>query len=244
VLILGYTTFKSGKKAMASWKAESIAKKQEAGSQELPPVDEESKYRKFSFAVDYEEKDVSNENNPDIGEKVDKLTEIMKEEIRPKKQAVQMVILWIFIIVFALIRGGRTTFSIANIKFCSGSYWFVTVVQFLLLVLFTFLLGMVLYKKSQKKMDLGWLIGKGEILWNKSHLITYPALSFFAGLAGGMLGIGGGMVLGPLFLELGMSNTCTSATSATSVVSIIYILILFLYFRISSLLLHLPPYNT
>jgi len=32
-----------------------------------------------------------------------------------------------------------------------------------------------------------------------------------------MLGIGGGMIMGPLFLELGMNSKTTSATSAASV---------------------------
>ena len=43
-------------------------------------------------------------------------------------------------------------------------------------------------------------------------------LSFLAGALGGMLGLGGGMFMSPLLLELGMTPQVAVATSATTVV--------------------------
>ena len=37
-----------------------------------------------------------------------------------------------------------------------------------------------------------------------SHIWTYMAWAFGAGLGSGLLGIGGGMILGPLLLQLGV----------------------------------------
>lgn len=45
----------------------------------------------------------------------------------------------------------------------------------------------------------------------------YPLLSTTAGIFGGLLGIGGGMILGPLLLALGMLPESTAATSAMAV---------------------------
>ena len=46
----------------------------------------------------------------------------------------------------------------------------------------------------------------------------YPSYAVFAGILGGLVGIGGGMILGPLLLELGLHSRAVSATSATAVV--------------------------
>ena len=44
----------------------------------------------------------------------------------------------------------------------------------------------------------------GDIRWSEAGVKRYPMLTFFAGLLAGLVGIGGGMVLGPLLLEIGM----------------------------------------
>ena len=54
-------------------------------------------------------------------------------------------------------------------------------------------------------------------MWTGRNVYLYPALSGFAGMFGGLLGIGGGMIMGPLLLELGMLPNNTQATSATTV---------------------------
>lgn len=40
--------------------------------------------------------------------------------------------------------------------------------------------------------------------WKVHHLILYCACGITAGIVGGLLGLGGGFILGPLFLELGI----------------------------------------
>jgi uncharacterized membrane protein YfcA len=39
--------------------------------------------------------------------------------------------------------------------------------------------------------------------WNSVTTLTYPAVCSIAGLIAGMFGVGGGIVKGPLMLELG-----------------------------------------
>ncbi len=139
--------------------------------------------------------------------------------MNPRKKIMQMFVLWLMVVIFDLLRGGRRSSSvIPGLRYCSYSHSFITSLQFFLLLLFTLLLGKGVYEKNQRKINLGWTAGKGEVIWSKKSLIAYPALSLLAGIFCGMLGIGGGLILGPVFLEVGLSNSSASATAATSVV--------------------------
>lgn len=40
--------------------------------------------------------------------------------------------------------------------------------------------------------------------WKVHQLVLYCACGILAGIVGGLLGLGGGFILGPLFLELGI----------------------------------------
>merc|ERR1719233_1258529 len=51
--------------------------------------------------------------------------------------------------------------------------------------------------------------------WNQRNTIVYPSACSIAGLCAGLFGIGGGIVKGPLMLEMGVLPQVASATSAT-----------------------------
>lgn len=46
--------------------------------------------------------------------------------------------------------------------------------------------------------------GEAVITWKVHQLILYCCCGILAGIVGGLLGLGGGFILGPLFLELGI----------------------------------------
>jgi len=46
--------------------------------------------------------------------------------------------------------------------------------------------------------------GDQQTQWRAHQLILYCACGICAGMVGGLLGLGGGFILGPLFLELGI----------------------------------------
>ena len=55
---------------------------------------------------------------------------------------------------------------------------------------------------------------EGDVQWDNKTTIMYPAICTLAGLCAGMFGIGGGIVKGPLMLEMGVLPSVSSATAA------------------------------
>jgi hypothetical protein len=56
-----------------------------------------------------------------------------------------------------------------------------------------------------------------EIGWDESNTTIYPIFAIVAGLVAGMFGIGGGIIVGPLMLAIGVHPQVASATSACMV---------------------------
>ncbi|KAF3640400.1 putative protein disulfide isomerase-like 1-6-like [Capsicum annuum] len=66
-----------------------------------------------------------------------------------------------------------------------------------------------LYKGTRMVMS----SGEAVITWKVHQLILYCCCGILAGIVGGLLGLGGGFILGPLFLELGIPPQVSSATA-------------------------------
>ena len=64
------------------------------------------------------------------------------------------------------------------------------------------------YRKSIK-----YPFHESDVKWSVEILIKYPIYSFFGGTMAGLLGIGGGLIFGPLLLELGLNPIVSTATS-------------------------------
>merc|ERR1719261_451147 len=58
---------------------------------------------------------------------------------------------------------------------------------------------------------------EGVLQWTATNLWLYPVLSVVAGFLGGFLGIGGGIIMGPMLIELGMVPEANQATTAAFV---------------------------
>ncbi|CAE8697720.1 unnamed protein product [Polarella glacialis] len=56
-----------------------------------------------------------------------------------------------------------------------------------------------------------------DIRWDSKTTIRYPLLCTLAGILAGLFGVGGGIVKGPLMLEMGVSPRVAAATAATMI---------------------------
>jgi len=92
---------------------------------------------------------------------------------------------------------------------------------------FMFLTAFILKRKHQEKLKVGYTFkgydadGKPEdrpeyrdMKWDNDTLKKFPSIAILAGVAAGLLGIGGGMVIGPLFIKLDMQPKVGSSSCA------------------------------
>mmetsp|Transcript_42495 Transcript_42495/g.54642 ORF Transcript_42495/g.54642 Transcript_42495/m.54642 type:complete len:389 (+) Transcript_42495:857-2023(+) len=77
-----------------------------------------------------------------------------------------------------------------------------------------YLIGVRLYKQHEARAAAGYAYLETDIQFTKEQLGKFPVTAVNAGLAAGLLGIGGGMVIGPLFIEIGMQPQVGTSSCA------------------------------
>lgn len=75
----------------------------------------------------------------------------------------------------------------------------------------------VLTAEYKEKVRRGHAFVVGEVQWDSGNAIRYPALCALSGLLAGLYGVGGGIVKGPLMLEMGVTPVVASASAATMI---------------------------
>lgn len=100
---------------------------------------------------------------------------------------------------------------------CSVAYWMLIAVSFPFFAGATMYFGVKICRFHMQLQAAGYEYLKGDMVWTKDAITKYPAICTLAGLAAGLLGIGGGMVKGPLLLEMGLHPQVASATSSSMI---------------------------
>jgi uncharacterized membrane protein YfcA len=95
---------------------------------------------------------------------------------------------------------------------CTNLYWMQVAGMLAICLLFTGVGAKIMYGQSTAETQ-----EEGLLKWTPQTLWLYPIYSTVAGFLGGFLGIGGGIIMGPLLIELGMTNEANQATTATFV---------------------------
>ncbi|XP_051151598.1 sulfite exporter TauE/SafE family protein 3 [Andrographis paniculata] len=113
---------------------------------------------------------------------------------------------WVAFLALQLLKNASTT--------CSTLYWLVNLLQIPVAG------GVFAYESVS--LYYGWrsirsIQSKGEEVGGNNfkvhQLLTYGLFGAVAGIVGGLLGLGGGFIMGPLFLELGVPPQVSSATA-------------------------------
>merc|ERR1711981_989538 len=85
-----------------------------------------------------------------------------------------------------------------------------------------YITAMILKKKHARRVAAGYhFVGANEeepeyrdLQWTSEVLRQFPVIAVLAGVAAGLLGIGGGMVIGPLFIQLDVQPKVGSSSCA------------------------------
>lgn len=123
------------------------------------------------------------------------------------------------VIVLNLLKGGKKGVfdSPLGIECGSATYWGVQLAVVVLVLIVSVWARNLLIAKWKQKARLNYQYCQGDVEWDERNTIVYPAACFFAGFFAGMFGVGGGIVKGPLMLQMGVNPLVASATVAVMI---------------------------
>eukprot|EP01096_Ripella_sp_DP13-Kostka_P015630 TRINITY_DN7404_c0_g1_i1.p1 TRINITY_DN7404_c0_g1~~TRINITY_DN7404_c0_g1_i1.p1 ORF type:complete len:486 (+),score=176.26 TRINITY_DN7404_c0_g1_i1:120-1577(+) len=111
---------------------------------------------------------------------------------------------WAGMLVIIFLKGGTNSNDKSIIGVTCGSlwYWIIVLIEFPYLIAFAVAFGFYLQRQYRRKQQIGYLFHQGDIEWTTRNTLIVPSISVLAGVAAAFLGVGGGMVKGPLLLAM------------------------------------------
>uniref|UniRef100_A0A7S3K149 Uncharacterized protein n=1 Tax=Aureoumbra lagunensis TaxID=44058 RepID=A0A7S3K149_9STRA len=221
VILLGLTTERTAKKGIKLYKKETEIKN--AHLSKLAAEASASQDAEAGEALLGADDNTEEDENPSSEEEKRKTIKIdpeLKNIIDEEKETAPLwkvqVLLGMFILIVAinLAKGGGAFPSPLGIVCGSFLFWASTAFMFIALIGIAFYVRNYLVARTADKDRLGYNYVDGDFHWDATSSLKYPAICFFAGMCAGLFGIGGGIVNGPLMLELGVLPPVASATTA------------------------------
>uniref|UniRef100_A0A1D1ZFG5 Aminopeptidase N n=1 Tax=Anthurium amnicola TaxID=1678845 RepID=A0A1D1ZFG5_9ARAE len=102
-----------------------------------------------------------------------------------------------------------------NVAVCSPTYWVINILQLPVAISVFAWEACKLYRESKERRMAGnWeCVCEASIEWSVLQLLFCALCGILGGTVGGLLGSGGGFILGPLLLEIGVIPQVASATA-------------------------------
>jgi len=136
----------------------------------------------------------------------------------PKEKLFSFLLLWMGLFVITLLKGGKGTPSLLGITCQSPWYAVLIAGQFVWTLGFASVYGCKIIKSRRAREEVNYPYLPRDVEWTPRKSQFYAIFTFFAGVVAGLIGIGGGMVLGPLMIVMGVDPRVSSATNATMIV--------------------------
>ncbi|CAA6657588.1 unnamed protein product [Spirodela intermedia] len=191
ILFLGTST-RAFFKGIETWKKETIMKKEAARLLEASP-------QPNSPALGYRSLSGGPNANMQMKSQSDDKASFV-ENVRWKDFTL-LLFVWVAFLAVQIVK----TFA----KTCSTEYWILNALQVPIAAAVTLYEAISLYNGKRTILSRGKL----DMSWKVHQFFLYCFCGILAGIVGGLLGLGGGFILGPLFLELGVPPQVASATS-------------------------------
>ena len=140
--------------------------------------------------------------------------ESLLEEDRhvPRRQVWRMGAVSVVVLAISLAKGGREGSFLVQCD--SLEYWAIKISTIPLLAAVAWYCGRELVRRDKLKVRMGYRFQASEMQWTSRAAVHYPIVCISAGVAAGLLGIGGGMLKGPIMLEMGLPPQVVAATAA------------------------------
>lgn len=154
--------------------------------------------------------------NPDYVSIRSELT--AEERVAPRNKIISLLGMFSVLIWLNIMVGGGAYQSPWGIR-CGGlAFWVVHVIMAGFLVASAWAAQTYLTNRHEIKQLVQFDFVHGDIKWDSRGAIKYPFIFCLAGAMAGMFGIGGGMVVVPLLLTLGVHPAVATATSSCMIV--------------------------
>ncbi|EKE38923.1 hypothetical protein ENUP19_0341G0001 [Entamoeba nuttalli] len=233
VLLLGFTSYKTFAKAIKQWKNENekrdAAKATELVETSKPDIadndnDDMKPSENGNNAVIVDERVQEEEEGQGSGpkllpqdesqeaqkeaKKIEEKTLLKREIIKAILSVGILIVVWAVMFFIVILKGGEKMDSIVGIECGTPWYWVLTAIGGPLMLAVTIVVGIFLWWRQRGEEV------QGEVQWTVKNCLIIPIGAFFAGVSAAYLGIGGGMVIGPILLEIGVLPQVATATSA------------------------------
>ena len=96
---------------------------------------------------------------------------------------------------------------------CSAIYWVFVIIFIIIVLLFDYLVIIHIEKEYNYRKNINFPYDAKDINWTKNTNIKLCFIGFLAGFIAGTIGIGGGVVLGPILLDLGIHPIVGTVTT-------------------------------
>lgn len=159
---------------------------------------------------------LTNENDPNLEARI----AFLKKDQRqfPLENILAACVLWCVLIVLNLMIGGRGMESVVGID--CNSFWFaiLNVAQYVWMFSFAVYYGWKLLRVQAARNAVQYPFMKDDVAWNFYWIFFYGFWSFMGGAIGGLIGVGGALILGPVLMITGIHPSISTATTASMVV--------------------------
>eukprot|EP00611_Tribonema_gayanum_P011064 TRINITY_DN21199_c0_g1_i1.p1 TRINITY_DN21199_c0_g1~~TRINITY_DN21199_c0_g1_i1.p1 ORF type:complete len:524 (+),score=113.26 TRINITY_DN21199_c0_g1_i1:90-1661(+) len=143
------------------------------------------------------------------------LQKLLEEErLTPRRKVAILSGVFVVVLAVNILKGGGAFPSPLGIRCGSFMFWGASVFILVWVTGTSLWVRDMLVAQWRLKTKCGYRYVEGDVQWSPSATIKYPSLCFFAGFCAGLFGVGGGIVKGPLMLEMGVHPKVASATSA------------------------------
>lgn len=136
----------------------------------------------------------------------------------PKEKIGALVSLWIGLFLLTMMKGGKGVDSLVGIDCESPWFGVLIACQFTWLFAFAVFFGKKLLKDQQDRIKVNYPFLEEDPIWDGKSMRFYSFMCFMSGVVAGLIGIGGGMVLGPIMLMAGVNSRVSAATNSSVIV--------------------------
>lgn len=161
-----------------------------------------------------QEQPQSADEEPPVRDPVKYRQILQRESHTPWLTVFVLIVCWVIIMLLSLFKGAHGAPSIVGVLSCSAWYWVLLCLTFPIIFIMTAGIGYHLISKYREKVECGYRFHEGDVHYTVRNVIWYPLLCVFAGVMASLLGIGGGMIKGPLLLELGVIPAVSGASAS------------------------------